>query len=295
MVYESIRILAKKDEMKVIQGIFSKFESILPNMKVASKNVGEFSDRIVVSIKIDSANYEKLVEIFVLNGLKVVAPDDKTKILIDNIKKRLREGFVLDDYEDDKIKANVNPISDEQLEKLANDGDYEEIKRISKDIINFSENFVKKVGDLLEAAVHNAIEKAIVQASRGKESANHSIDSLLKISSDLSLRSFNKNDLRVIAGNHAIEIALQNVETINRLVEIANKNTIPNNINISAAVKFAEVVLVDEDFFADDIAYAIKHLNTKWLLIAYDVANKFVDSADKILFYKLIEYINQKK
>lgn len=295
MQFENIRILAKKEELKVINGILTKFEKIIPYLKYASKNVGELSDRSVVSIRIDVENYQKLVEIFVMNGIKVLAIDDKTKQLIDSIKSKLREGIVSEELEKDVRRTNVNPIKDDELDILAKDGNYEEIKRLSKDIINFSENFVKKIGDLLELAINNAIDKAINEVEKDTSKINSSLEKLLKISSDLSLRTFNKVELSCKAGEAAIEICQYHLDFFKKLIDIGNKNGLPNGINLKAVVKFAELVMDDQDFFAEDISYAIKNLNLKWLALIWEVGEKLLSSEEKQKYSEFIKFVESNK
>lgn len=292
-----VRILAKKDEIKIIKSIFQKFESHMPTMKVASKKIGEFSDRAVVSIKINQENHAKLIEVFLMNGLKVLAIDDENKKLIDSIKRKLLEGLI--DKEAEKSKEDIRlanlPISEGQLNQFAESGDYESIKRVSKDIINFSENFVGKISELLSVAVANAIDNEVMNALEGKAAARRSIKNLLKISSDLTLRSFHKKDLRLRAGQSAVEICIHNLGFLNDLVDIANQNNIPNEINIMAAIKYAEVVLEDIEFFDKELEYAFRNLNIKWLEIAYDVAEKNLSAKDKMKYKQIIHFIKTKE
>jgi len=296
MKQKIIRLLAKQEEIKIIKSVFRKFEEHMPTMKVASKKIGKLSDRAVVSIKIDSDNYPKLVEVFLINGLKVLAIDDESKQLIDSIKHKLQEDLI--DKEAEKSKEDVRlaslPISEERLNEFAQSGDYEAIKNVSKDIINFSENFVGKISELLSKAVSNAIDNEVMKAIEGKEEAKQSIQNLLKIASDQTLRSFHKKDLRIRAGQSAIEICLHNIGFMKFLIDISNRNNIPNEINVIAVIKFAEVVLEDVDFFDEEIEYVRKNLNIKWLEIAYDVAVNSISFSEKAIYKKLINFVKNK-
>lgn len=297
MKQQTIRLLARKEEIKTIKEIFKKFESHMPTMKVASKKIGQFSDRAVVSIKINEENHAKLVEVFLINGLKVLATDDYNKQLIDSIKLKLQEGLV--DKEAEKTKEDVKlsnlPISEEKLNEFADAGDYESIKKVSKDIINFSENFVGQISALLSKAVANAIDNEVMNALDGKPESVRSIKNLLTIAADLTLRSFHKKDLRLRAGKSAIEICLHNIGFMHHLVDIANQNNIPNEINILAAVKFAEVILEDIEFFDKEVQYAFRHMNVKWLEIAYDVAEKSLTQSEQNTYKKLIQFMKTKE
>ena len=295
MKQQIIRLLARKEEIKTIKGIFKKFESHMPTMKIASKKIGEFSDRAVVSIKINESNHTKLVEIFLMNGLKVLAIDDYNKKLIDSIKEKLQEDLI--DKEAEKTREDIKltqlPISEDKLNEFAELGDYESIKKVSKDIINFSENFVGKISNLLTTAVSNAIDNEVMAALEGKEQTLQSINNLLLIASDQTLRSFHKKDLRLRAGQSAIELCFQHISLLTELIKIANINKIPNEISILAAVKFAEVVLEDVEFFEKELEFAIKKLNTKWLEIAYDVAENTLPAENKKCYKALIKYLSE--
>ncbi|MFA8342523.1 MAG: hypothetical protein ACEPO8_06070 [Rhodothermaceae bacterium] len=296
MKQKIIRLLAKKDEIKIIKSIFRKFEVHMPTMKVASKKIGELSDRAVVSIKINPENQAKLIEVFLINGLKVLAVDDENKKLIDSIKRKLKEGLI--DKEAEKSKESVRlaslPISEERLNEFAESGDYEAIKDVSKDIINFSENFVGKISELLSRAVANAIDNEVMNALDGKEAARKSIQNLMNIASDQTLRSFHKRDLRVRAGESAIEICQHNIGCMHFLIDIANQKNIPNEINVISAIRFAEVVLEDVDFFEDEVEYVRKNLNAKWLEMAFDVAVKSLTFAEKTVYKKLLNFVKNK-
>lgn len=296
MEKQIIRLLAKKEEIKLIKNIFRSFEAHIPTMKVASKKIGELSDRAVVSIKINPENHAKLTEIFLINGLKVLAIDDYNKKLIDSIKQKLQEDLI--DKEAEKSKENVRlmalPISEDRLNKFADSGDYEAIKNVSKDIINFSENFVGKVSELLSRAAANAIDKEVMDALEGKEAAKKSIENLLIIAADQTLRSFHKRELLVRAGKSAIEICQHNIGFMKYLVDIANRKNIPNEINVLAAIRFAEVVLEDLEFFEKEVKYVYKNLNIKWLQIAYDVAFETLSFREKTVYKKLLNFIKKK-
>lgn len=295
MQFENIRILAKKEELKLIKDIITKFEKIMPHLKFASKHIGELSDRIVVSIKIDVANYEKIVEILIMNGIKVLAGDDKTKNLIDKIKNKLKDVIEEEDYELEN-KAALTPISDDELTKLAKEGKYEEIRRLSKNIINFSENFIKTISDLLELAIKNAIEIEVNNVKKDKNNIEESLARLIKIASDLSIRTFNKNDLSIYAGFEAIKICEDNYKYFSYLIDIANKNNLPVIVNIQAVLKFVEMINNDFEFFKEEIEYAKKNLNIRWLDNIYEIVEATL-SKDQILAYSnFLKYlIDQKK
>ncbi len=299
MDYEVLRILAQKEDIRIIKNIFSNFEKLYPNMKTASKKIAQLSDRVVVTIKLEKSDYGKIAEAMILSGLKVVAVNDFTKSVIDSIKQKIQNNLKAEEEEAKLTKEDVNPqiapISDEQLDELARDGNYQEIKILSKDIINFSENFVKKVKDLLTIAVENAINDAILVSRKSDEIAIESVRKLLDIASDTTLRSFNMFEIRQKAGIEAIEICLRNYRILTLLIDIANKANIPCNVNIQAIVSLSEIVLEDKEFFEKELEFAINNLNVRFIEISYDVAMERLTSDQLNLFNKFIEYIKLKK
>jgi hypothetical protein len=137
----------------------------------------------------------------------------------------------------------------------------------------------EKAKSSIARSVENGIELNYNQGKNSKNERNRSINNLIEIASDQYLKTILDNEIILSAGKSAIELCSLDEDHLSYLIHMANKNSLPNKINILAAIKFYEVVKKDQEYYKIDIQKAARNLNTRWLNTSLD-----------IIYNKLTEY-----
>ncbi len=241
----------------------------------------------VITVK-KMAHYTLFVEILYLNGFEVQSKDDKVKEVIDKLNQKQLEELA-EFASKVELKKGVNKTHP-SLDKLANEGKYLDLVKVSKDI-TYSPETSKKARGNVSKAVTNAIILNIENASKYKITFDEAISNLLSISTDNELRFCNCGELMIQSANVAFELCTKSSDSLIHLIKIANQKHSDSIINLKAAAKFAEVVFSDEERYKAQIKFASKELNVRWL---YNVVEPFrvkLNEEENQSIDKLIDYV----
>lgn len=296
MDFETVVAVADTKEIPVIKGILQVLREKMPNMMVTPLKFGKIGDRHVVTFKIDKASYKTLVEKLIFNKIKILSLDPKTKEIIKTAQIAANRTPATSiptaqGWEDIK-EMNKTGENKKGLEEYIREGNYIEVIKISKNI-----NYPKDVLDKAKNNINHTVEVAINNAFHGAVSRRFEVDKylniLLKIASDPMLKSLQKMEYLKDAGLKAVDACAMHKDYYSELVKIANNNALHNVVCIRATIKFAEIILPNQELYKAELDYAVRNLNIRWLAIALGVVQNDLLPAEIAAFDNLLNLVRQ--
>ena len=297
MNFETISIKIEEKKLDNIRDLIKKIRNKFPDMFVGTLKYGTIGDDILISFKIDGNHYNTMIEKLSINNVKILTIDDKTKKIMEAAKQKVPEITATKHKGWEDLKGEKASDADgglKSIHTLMKDGEYEELIRISRDI-SHGQHTVESAKNNIGNAVINAIQIAYDQGLLKKYLAQESINRLVKIASDTNLKSLQKIDLIKRAGMTAINLAANYKDFVEELIKLCNNATLHNIINIHAASKFAQIVFQDPEKWEEELDFAVKNVNTRWLSIAYDVVQDDMNQKEIDAFNQLIDYVKEKR
>ncbi|MBZ0198616.1 MAG: hypothetical protein K8H86_02025 [Ignavibacteriaceae bacterium] len=292
----SKKIIVKLDnkDLPKLKSILAMREGGLADLKVTGLRYGKLGDEIVISFNIDDKHHRMIVEKFILNNLKILQPDDTTIKIIEKAQVSTSMGSRFSETTSwSKLKEKASAAAGsgaDSLEESIATGNYEKVVQIAKDIKN-DHHTIERAITGLTAALVNAIEYNFQKGMNNKYEIDIYLSALIKIASDEKLKNLKQFVALKSAGFKAIELCETHPENLWELVKICNNSTLVNSVNIMAAVVFARNTLPFEDEQKENLEYATKNLNIRWLQIAFDIIEFEFDSIEVEQFNALIDYV----
>ena len=166
------------------------------------------------------------------------------------------------------------------------------VVRFSKDIRSGLDILNKARGNI-DIAIQTAIDRAYNKGIRSTFDTNNSLEQLLKIASDKNLKVLSKQELQKKAGLKALELCGSNYEQSNNLIQICNNNLLPYFVCLKAAAKLCEILENNQEIVQEEILYATKHLNVRWINIALDIMGPEMHETEFQSVTRLINLVQQ--
>jgi len=280
------------DELESLKNMLKVLKESSQKIEINSLRYGSLGNHTLVSFNVDEENYDLVSENLTLRGLKLLLPESTER------RKQVRL------LNEEPGKQNYSQLRDRKisgrdtpsvlLDSAIKQGDYEKVIQLSKDFrIGF--DLIKKAKDNIETAIKAAIDDAFNKGLKSIFDIDNSINILLKIAGDKNVKAFNKHDLQKLAGLRAIDLCQSNIEQNNNLIKICNNNLVPSIICIKAAARFYDILQSIPEKAEEEISYASKHLNIRWLRIALDIAIPETPKDEVESVINLIELIQSRQ
>lgn len=289
--YPAKKVIVKID-VEDIPGIkfqLKRLQENTPDLQLNQIRVGRLGDDVVLSFSINAAYHET-----VMNRLESVGAVSIVNEKKKSFKRKPGAKTTAPKGTNAYPVADRNPlsgISTETLNKIISIGDYEKVIQISRNIKNGFE-IMKTAKENIDLAVNTSVKNYYGKALKNNIYLDESIGKLTKIATNKELRILNKTDLMTDAGMKAVDLCAGSFENVSDLVKIANNNFIPNIVAIKAAIKFSNIIFSDPVKYKEEYLYAVKHLNTRWVLIARDIVINKLSPEEKAALNKLLDYID---
>lgn len=290
--FEVITAKADKNDIEKIKLIIQRLKEKNPSLSSTPLRFGKIGEDIIVTFKIDQGNYKALVEKLIVNNIKVLSNSEKTQNFIDTVKSNIAANASKSGKGWDELKEKSQTLDNKKLHEFINEGNYNEVIRISR-TVSLGREAVETAKNNIDHTIERAISLAYNEGINRKYDVDINIQKLVQIASDNNLKILHKIELMKQAGLSAVAICSQNKDYIGELIKICNNISVHNLVNIKAAVKFAQIVLVDPDAFPEDVQIAVRTINTRWLSMAFDVVADELDQGEILLFSKLTTFINE--
>lgn len=296
-------------QAKLVKEIIENFKERNKKTKISGPKFGKIADAILMSLKIDENHYIDFIKTMLGNDINILFTKNtnpKTKKIVEEFEEKRKEAEIRKKLRKAEENRSVDkPVVDQQqntdklitikqVEKLVEQGKYQEVLRISKSI-NCIPKVVTFASESIGEAARNLIEELRFDGLSNKNKINDAITKLILVAADKSLRVTNDISILKEAGQAAIELAASNYETVDELIKICNNNALHHSVTIESAVKFAELVFADPDYYKDELDIAVRSLSVRWMNIAFDVARRDMNEEELEKYEQLIDHIENKR
>lgn len=288
-----IRLKITSSQKDRLEYLMERFKYIIRNMDILEPQYEPKSDIIYYTIVVNSrSQYFIIIEILAINGFRIETNDKKVAEIYEKVRNKYKDDLAK--YaEASKQSKKINRTHD-SIDELIDSGKYNDLIKISRDI-TYNTETITKAKSFITLTVTNSIIKNIEKASKYRWEINQTIESLLKIASDKSLKSYNCDQLMEQAGIIAIELSAKNDDSLLYLVKISNLKNIDPLLNIKAAIKLGGILLENQVKYDYEINMAIKELNTRWLAAILEPVKSKLSEEELELLDKCIAFIQSKR
>ena len=280
------------EKFKTLKTIIKELKDLSPKLAISPIKQGMLGDDVMASFTVDDEHYQQILDKLKEEDIKLFGNDSKSEKkqipLGDNANISVGSNIA---FETKVILNNDKPAS--ILDLAIKNGDYDKVIHLSKDYRNGYE-VLKKAKDNVDIAINNSIDIAYHKAIRNKFEVSDCLAHLIKIASDKDLKNLNKNDQIKTAGLKAVELCSIYKEYIHVLLQICNNNIIPHIVCMKAALKLAFILSAEDEKSEENINYAVRYLNLRWLDIVFNTVNMEISEKEKETFRALVSSLKKR-
>lgn len=288
MKLEKVVIKTDEKDLERVQKVIDSIPQMNKSILMGKVIYGRLGDNILLSFNTDSASFPFIFEKLTINNVKVILDSSTEKL-----RQTLNQKKGPAPYEGwDSLKKQSRP--QETVESIASSGNYQELLRICKDIRN-EKSRIEEAQNALPSAISICIQNIYQSAKTQKSRIDDQVNKLLDISSDQNLKNPALIEHTKMAGILAIELWSNEEDYAYKLIQICNNNQIHKYVNIAAAIKFSKITLANPSQHENNLEYAIKKLNLRWLNICFPIVEHEINEQDKTHFQNLISYIESRR
>ncbi|NOX17080.1 MAG: hypothetical protein GXO87_02220 [Chlorobi bacterium] len=288
---EQITLVAhvKKDQISKIEAVLRVLKFSISNLNLRDISFKEIADKTILTLSFNEKYHDKVIERFALNKIDIIPPDEKSKEIIEQAKKKLkRKDTAFTGWGGGTLKK-MKPI-----EEIIKDGDYGDLILISRDVSKSKFDKAKAQANI-DKAVSNAIKIAYSLGLKENLHLESSIDRLIEIASDRTLRTYQKFDFMKEAGEMAIKLISTSKEMYAKLIKLAGKKFALDSVIVKAAATFYDLVLDEKYPDSHLVNIALKSTNLTWLKTTYRSAKNKITPAVKLSFENFYKYVKKNK
>jgi len=289
----SITLLIKEKDLIPVRSLLNFLKEKFPRFSVNKFRTGKIGEDILISFKVTSEYYPKVVEKFAYNDIPIIMKDKASLELVVVKKEEKRRKLRVQGWSE--ISVNRRQISLTELQKLSDQGKLKEVVKEAKGGVSSNIEIVKKAKKILGRTINIAIENIIQYSEEIVSKRQESINQLLLIATDKDLKLFQKFEDMKRAGLAAIDIALSHKQYNSNLIQIANNPKLDNSTNIKAAIALSEILFANTEDEDESLSTVIKLLNTRWLKIAFETIQQNLSEDEIESIKNLIEFIHDKR
>lgn len=299
----TILSLVKKPEIEASQESFHKLINKygLSGGEESALKIGpmkQIPNQFIFALEVPKDIAISVVKDLVYEGIQVVKNETFIKIAVNEAVFELQNeqtNKIQQLQKEETIKQKLKKKADYTIEELVNIRDWQLMLEIalrqSHDNIEKSRKIKELLPDVLEAAISSELEKD----TNSLETARSSVERLLLIAENETLKRFHLHSIMRKAGEAVIQICgLHPDELISELIFLANsRNTVPY-INVKSFLCFFRAVSKDVKKYENEIMEAIRFLNTRALDTVY-LSSVKLTAEEKKLFSLGIEFFKSKR
>ncbi len=292
-----ITVIVQKKEIDIVKTVFKELKDRLPNLENTPFKYGRLGDKHIISFKVDAGYFNLFVEKFTFNRIKILFLEKEQKEIAERaeaISNKSSDAKSVDWTALKEMKSNTSQKSMAQIDSFIKNGDYTRLLAISRDISQ-SKEIIERAGQNISVAINNAIERERQRSESSRIGVEEAIDNLIAIAGDKTLKNMGQTELAKIAGQMAIILCCQHRKHLDKLIDIANSNSVPYLISVKAAIQLGDILMDNPDDYIDDLSLAIRKLNLRWLENAYDIVINELDPHEIETFYSFTIFLNQKR
>ncbi|MHB8580294.1 MAG: hypothetical protein ACYDA4_10615 [Ignavibacteriaceae bacterium] len=286
---------------KVSEGKFGSAKNLLRALKESSNTIdistiryGNLGEDRLLSFNLNEESLKLVIESLIANGIIILFPEQfaikkETRVIVNNqsISQNVEKS---DSVKNISIKESPSVLLDFAIKN----GDYEIVVQYSKDI-RLGHDLLNQAKENIDISIQTSIDHAYNKGIRSTFEVDNALEQLLKIASDKNLKVLNKQEFQKKAGLKAVELCGSNFEQTNNLIGICNNNLLPYIVCLKAAAKLYEILGSNQEKVQEEILYAAKHLNVRWINISLDIMGPEMQEGEFKSVTSLINLIQQKQ
>ncbi|MGE5313575.1 MAG: hypothetical protein ACM3Q4_02670 [Acidobacteriota bacterium] len=184
-----------------------------------------------------------------------------------------------------------------ELTALSNQGQWQELVRISKDVIQ-SLQIKEAAAEHAVACLKQIADTQYRAVEKNKRNSTECSNRLLSLITNKTVQSLSgRNEVIEYLGERMIDICTMDFECYYNLINIANNTDIRSNINLKALAAYYDVMFDEEGKVRPEcrkeIEHAVRYLNIRYVnmsMMTYALGEK---ESEKV--YLLVNYIESKR
>lgn len=287
---QSLTILIGEKDLSTVKSILNFLKERYPQFAIMKFRTGKIGEDILVSFKVSSEFYPKVLEKFAYNNIPLIMKDKNIIAYVDEKKEEKKRKLRAQGWSE--ITKSKRQLSLHELVKISEQGKVIEVLNEAKGGISSNIKIVEKAKELLSITIKTAIEKLVNFSEENISKRQYAIDQLIKIATDSDLKLFHKHEEINEAGMFAIQISLTHHNYYKNLIDLANNSRLNNILNIKSAIALAELFLNDQDL-NEELPDVIKEINIRWLKIAHETVLNKLSEEESQKFHNFIEFIEE--
>ncbi len=298
----TILSVVKKHELEATQEVFDKIiAKYYTEKKEDVLKVGtpaQIPNQFMFALEVPVENAIKVVKELTYEGVSVVKNESFIKIAVyeaTNERQSEQTNKIQQLKKEESLKQKLRKKGDYSVEELIYLKDWQLMLDIA--LVQSHDNIEKsrRIKELLPEVLDEAIENEIQRDTKSLEIAKSSVERLLLIAENETLKRLHLLNIIKKAGEAVIDICnLHPKELIVELLFLANSRTTIPIINVKAFLCFYKVVKQDCKKYEEEITDAVRHLNTRALDTVYFSAVNLKPD-EKKLFNSGIEFFKEKR
>ncbi|GEM_PF-3844222 len=282
------------EDKEKLNSIIKIFKITFSDVKIEEVEFQKLDRNYLVSFNISEKYYSKIIEKFTLNKIKIITSEkeDEEVIAFANSRMQKKDVRAFDGWD---TQVNINkPKRGLPVKQLIAEGDYLEIIKIINDV-NYDpgEREAAKIG--LPKALENAIKNAYSEAINNPRALEESVSKLIDIASNGFVNSQKLENIFQNAMSICFDLIKTNKKFYNLFINIGNNKDLPDIYNIKAILEFTNLTFYDKKEFIQNIKYAFRYSNLKYIVSIYDNVKEKLTINEKKLLKDFLNYINQNR
>ena len=296
-----LSIVKKQDESTAREkfiNVISKFmdAEISDVLKIGQPN--QIPNQLLFALEVERVIAVDVIKSLTFEGITILKNDPAIGAAVTEAKHEMENqqaNTIQRIKKDDSVKKKLFKKGDYSVEELAAIGDWKLMVDVA---LNQSYKDIEKsrqIKQLLPDVLNRAIEKEIERGGKSLGFAKNSVEKLVAIAENETLKRFQLLNSIKKAGEAIIDLCSQHPrDLLGDLIFLANSTSTISQINIKAFLTFYKFVKEDPEAYDYEVLVATRHLNTR-AMDAIHLSSVKLTPEDKKLFDSGIEFFKEKR
>ncbi|OGU36778.1 MAG: hypothetical protein A2068_09510 [Ignavibacteria bacterium GWB2_35_6b] len=296
-----LSIIKKQDEEKtkgIFKNVIEKFWNgdLSEVLKIGKPN--QIPNQLLFALEVPKTNAVEVIKQLTYEGVAIVKNDPSIKTAVNEANFELENqqaSTIQRIKKEDALKNKLLKKGEYSIEELAYLKDWQLMVDVA---LNQSFNNIdksRKIKELLPEVLNEAIEKEIELGTRSLGAAKNSIEKLVAITENETLKRFHFTGSIRKAGHAVINFCKEYPkDLIGDLIFLSNSSSTIPEINVKSFLAFYNVIKDDLEKYDYEIIVATRHINTRALDTVHSASVK-LDPEEKKLLQEGIEFFKKKR
>jgi len=296
-----LSIVKKQDEDKTKEVYKNVIEKVLNGtaselLKIGKPN--QIPNQLLFAMEVPNDKAVEVIKQLTYEGIPIVKNDPaiKTAVYEANLELENQQASTIQRIKkEDALKNKLMKKGEYSVEELAYLKDWQLMVEVALNQSFSNIDKSRKIKEMLPDVLNEVIEKEIEQGARSLGAAKSSIEKLVAITENETLKRFHFVGSIKKAGHAVINFCKEHPkDLIGDLIFLSNSSSTIPEINIKSFLTFYDVVKDDLEKYDYEILVATRHLNTRALDTVHATAVR-LNPEEKKLLVEGIEFFKEKR